>query len=523
MGQEQPLVEFELDYRFVIKPGKNLARFGAKKNVIRRVRVTGKDGTQELLKRDETPEHKLSLPSTTLILVDRMFSEGRIDSHFDSDYVYIKRDLKSSGGEVYYSIAPVKATLDGPVRHITPAFLFREYQDKSPFDLYFDIDILATRLKDKKDATDPLRKAGFVRTKITLTRFDRDGADRSLDLSFRMEVSFYRYFWGETVRLLPLPPLLEPGALPEHGVLLGIEDAWWTGDEEGKATSPVEKTSAFLSSKLWDTLESLNFIMHSDKQRVLIRGEPGSGKEVYSNPIHFGAVRQKDDKAGMNARSVATMTGDQLRELLYGRYVNGVLIPGMISKAEGGTLFLDEFDKIADPSTYAELLRVLEAGEYVPIEGPEVKKFKNVNWIFAGAFSGAGTSNPETALPADFWSRLTAQIDVINPLRYLPVELSLTGKKMTVSYAGAAFAYFYLRYAIEFAGGVSQFLQKNALTFQARYAQALYYGTNRPGTEMGVQFFKNVDDFQKGVHNGVYCKIYKVTEEGQKSATDYWT
>lgn len=91
--------------------------------------------------------------------------------------------------------------------------------------------------------------------------------------------------------------------------------------------------------------------------RILITGEPGSGKEVIARAIHSQSRRAGAPFVAINA---ATMAPDRVEEELFG--VEGTPEHprrlGVFERAHGGTLFLDE---VADMplETQSKILRVL--------------------------------------------------------------------------------------------------------------------------------------------------------------------
>jgi hypothetical protein len=285
-----------------------------------------------------------------------------------------------------------------------------------------------------------LEKCGHVQINAFFTKIEKDKDDYSFTI--HQKIKIFRYPWGEHLLLLPVPNFPEPGEPPEHGQLLGIRKF---NGEGPKKDQPV------IWDNVWKSLEDLNTVLRTPgKKKVFIKGEPGSGKEVFANAIHYGAVLSIPDR--LIVRSVAGAGSKDLRIMLFGQEIDGVNIPGLIEKAEGGTLFLDEFDKILKEKFYPELLRVLEAGEYIPVNGKNIQKVGDVNWIFAGAFMGTGISKPITDLPQDFWSRLTSLIEIKNPI----VLDQQTDKTDKYSYAGVMFLYFFMQEVAKYGQGVER-------------------------------------------------------------------
>ncbi len=95
--------------------------------------------------------------------------------------------------------------------------------------------------------------------------------------------------------------------------------------------------------------------------RVLISGEPGSGREALARYIH-----QLSSLAGNFVVLDRSQTDDEnARSYLFGANVDGKVRPGLLAQAEGGSLFIPELQKLS--AGIQELLEnVLESGQYSP-------------------------------------------------------------------------------------------------------------------------------------------------------------
>jgi predicted ATP-dependent protease len=97
---------------------------------------------------------------------------------------------------------------------------------------------------------------------------------------------------------------------------------------------------------------------------VIVRGEPGSGKEVVSEEIHRRSARANGPLVKLNC---AALPEHLLEGELFG-YERGAFTgaaqakAGLIESADGGTLFLDEIGEMP-LATQAKLLRVDESRE----------------------------------------------------------------------------------------------------------------------------------------------------------------
>lgn len=277
---------------------------------------------------------------------------------------------------------------------------------------------LATQLgnigkKNKKNGIPAwVKRAAFLRHVVTF-RYDDIGKGK-LRIEIADEVSVYRYLLGEFCGALPLPGSFNESLEGKRAILVSRR-----GD--GKELE--------LSAEVWNALCTLSTIVRNDKKQiVLLKGEPGSGKEIFGQAIHYGCVRAKETKP--QQLSVAGVSLDRLRDTLFGSVgEKGGVVDGLIAKAKGGTLFLDEFDKASTNEQRFDfgsaLLRVLESDTYYPEGSQAERDVEDVYWILAGVFDKAASD-----LPRDIWSRCTDQLNLVNPVR-------------EVGYAKAMFIYWH--------------------------------------------------------------------------------
>jgi len=108
---------------------------------------------------------------------------------------------------------------------------------------------------------------------------------------------------------------------------------------------------------------------------VLINGESGVGKEVFSQIIHALSSRKHNPFIAVNCGAIPEGTIDSE---LFG-HEKGSFTGAMDSRkgyfetVNGGTIFLDEIGELP-LGTQARLLRVLEAGEYIRVGSSKVQK-----------------------------------------------------------------------------------------------------------------------------------------------------
>src|SRR6516165_5970936 len=108
---------------------------------------------------------------------------------------------------------------------------------------------------------------------------------------------------------------------------------------------------------------------------VLITGESGVGKEVFSMIIHSLSSRKHNPFIAVNCGAIPEGTIDsELFGHEKGSFTGAVdSRKGYFETVNGGTIFLDEIGELP-LGTQARLLRVLEAGEYIRVGSSKVQK-----------------------------------------------------------------------------------------------------------------------------------------------------
>lgn len=108
---------------------------------------------------------------------------------------------------------------------------------------------------------------------------------------------------------------------------------------------------------------------------VMIFGESGVGKEVFSHIIHSLSARKHNPFIAVNCGAIPEGTIDsELFGHEKGSFTGAVdSRKGYFETVNGGTIFLDEIGELP-LGTQARLLRVLEAGEYIRVGSSKVQK-----------------------------------------------------------------------------------------------------------------------------------------------------
>jgi two-component system nitrogen regulation response regulator NtrX len=90
--------------------------------------------------------------------------------------------------------------------------------------------------------------------------------------------------------------------------------------------------------------------------RVMLTGQPGSGKETAARYIHAQSDRAGAPFVSVNCASVAP---EQMEEMLFGRETEGRGVePGLLEEADGGVIYFDEIADLPE-GTQSKILRVL--------------------------------------------------------------------------------------------------------------------------------------------------------------------
>ena len=167
---------------------------------------------------------------------------------------------------------------------------------------------------------------------------------------------------------------------------------------------------------------------------VLITGESGVGKEVFSKIIHQMSKRKHNPFIAVNCGAIPEGTIDSE---LFG-HEKGAFTgahesrKGYFEAVNGGTIFLDEVTEMP-LSTQARLLRVLETGEFIRVGSSKVQK-TDVRII--------GASNKdilklvdEGKFREDLYYRLNTVPLYIPPLRERDEDIYLIFRKFCVDFA----------------------------------------------------------------------------------------
>lgn len=168
---------------------------------------------------------------------------------------------------------------------------------------------------------------------------------------------------------------------------------------------------------------------------VLIEGEPGTGKTFLAKLLHDHSPRAGGRFVTMSCNA---LNGTQLAGELYGytRFAptlsgGEILKPGKLALAEEGSLFLDEIDAL-DAEHQAGLLRVLEMGEYEPVDDPSPRPCKTR--VFAATHGSLMEAVEQGRFRRDLYYRLSVLSFQLPPLRHRPEDISPLVRSLVARY-----------------------------------------------------------------------------------------
>ncbi|VVE58606.1 sigma-54-dependent Fis family transcriptional regulator [Pandoraea iniqua] len=158
---------------------------------------------------------------------------------------------------------------------------------------------------------------------------------------------------------------------------------------------------------------------------VLIRGETGSGKEVFARAVHAASARANGPFVALNCAAIPEAL---IESELFG-YVGGSFtgarkegMSGKLWQANGGTLFLDEIGDMPF-AMQTRLLRVLEEREVLPLGGGEPVAL-DIR-VLSATHQDLEARITERQFREDLFYRLSGLAVVVPPLRERDDKLDL--------------------------------------------------------------------------------------------------
>ncbi|AKF04200.1 sigma-54 interaction domain-containing protein [Sandaracinus amylolyticus] len=162
---------------------------------------------------------------------------------------------------------------------------------------------------------------------------------------------------------------------------------------------------------------------------VLLRGETGTGKELFARAIHALSPRAKGPFAAINCAALpATLLESELFGHVRGAFTGAVRDqPGFFKSADHGTAFLDEVAEMP-LDLQAKLLRVLETKTVIPVGGRDPIAV-DVR-IVAATHQSLRAAVERGRFRADLMYRLRVIPIFVPPLRARPADVALLAQKI---------------------------------------------------------------------------------------------
>ncbi len=168
---------------------------------------------------------------------------------------------------------------------------------------------------------------------------------------------------------------------------------------------------------------------------VLLRGECGTGKELFAHAIHHASDRTEKPFIRVNC---ASLTDTLLESELFG-YADGAFTgakkggrKGYFEEAEGGTLFLDEIGAM-NPEAQGRLLRAIQEGEIIRV-GESRSRRIDVR-IIAATNADLEKMVENEQFRKDLYYRLNVFPIVMPPLRDIKSDIPLLVNHFLSRYA----------------------------------------------------------------------------------------
>jgi transcriptional regulator with GAF, ATPase, and Fis domain len=160
-----------------------------------------------------------------------------------------------------------------------------------------------------------------------------------------------------------------------NGLSQGGDDAMLPGVIQNRNFSREEFLNTIITgaANFQQILSRLPVLAESDLP-ILLRGEPGTGKELVARAIFALNPRRQPCQVINCAALTESLAGSELFGHLRGAFTDAHSYrPWKFRLAHGGTLFLDEVGDLP-LSIQAKLLRAVEQGEIEPLGGDEAVK-----------------------------------------------------------------------------------------------------------------------------------------------------
>lgn len=167
---------------------------------------------------------------------------------------------------------------------------------------------------------------------------------------------------------------------------------------------------------------------------VLINGENGTGKDVFSKIIHQLSLRKHKPFIAINCGAIPEGTIDSE---LFGHEKGSFTSAyesrkGYFEEVNGGTIFLDEIAEMP-LATQSRLLRVLENGEFIRVGSSKIQK-TDVR-VVAATNKNLLEAIRDNKFREDLYFRLNTVTIFVPPLRERPEDIEILFRYFAVQFA----------------------------------------------------------------------------------------
>lgn len=166
------------------------------------------------------------------------------------------------------------------------------------------------------------------------------------------------------------------------------------------------------SRAMKNAVELVRRVAASDVTSILLKGETGTGKDLFARALHYASARASAPYLAINCAALpATLIESELFGYEKGAFTDAKQRKeGLFEQAHGGTIFLDEIGEM-ELSLQAKLLRVLEEGEFRRVGG--LRDIPLDARIVAASNRDLKRESDEGAFRLDLFFRLSViQIDI---------------------------------------------------------------------------------------------------------------
>ncbi len=201
-------------------------------------------------------------------------------------------------------------------------------------------------------------------------------------------------------------------------------------------SAPLEDGLVAVDSTSLECLQMAKRVAQTDAS-VLLNGESGVGKEIYSRMIHRQSARAGQPFVAINC---AAIPENMLEAVLFG-YEKGAFTgahkatAGKFEQAQGGTLLLDEITEM-DLGLQAKILRVLQEKEVERLGSNKIIEL-DVR-IIATTNCNLRREVRDKRFREDLFYRLNVFPITIAPLRRRPADIVPIARKILTQYSRAA-------------------------------------------------------------------------------------